>query len=498
VVHRKVWLALGIMLGAVLPGPVLSSALAQSPQPSQQAVVLALQESRPTDALHMADELLKATPNSPRLLMLRAIALDRSGKSVQALAAYRRVLRTEPNYIPALESAAQLAYKSQSPDAASLLHRILTLQPSNPTAHAMLAVIEYRQQQYDAAATDFAAAGNLLDTQPSSLMAYAISLARLDRPADAATKFQQLLRIKPEATIVSYDLALEQWCMSASDEALATLQPLLQAQPADARAQRLAAAIHESRNETPQAVEMLRTAIQASPDDEANYLDFATLAFTHGSYSVGVDMIDIGLKRRPNSAALYTARGVLFAQNGDFEKAMDDFEKAHKLDPAYSMAASAEGIALSQRHDHKAALEDFRREVREHPKDALGYYLLAEALSWAPADENASNTEKDTSEAIAMASKATQLDPHLVQAWDLLATQLLQAGDAARAASACRTALAIDPKDQQALYTLILAARKTAPKDELRQLVQKLAEVRKQAELDNSQTKRYGRLVEAQ
>lgn len=491
------WQTLRIMQAIVLAGIVACGMPAQAPQPSQQAIVQALDEGRNADALHMANRLLQAAPNSPRLLMLRAIALDLSGQSAQALAAYQKVLHLEPNYLPALESAAQIEYQSQAPDAPVLLHRILALQPSNPTAHAMLGVIEYHQKQYDTAAADFDAAGSLLDAQPGSLMAYAISLAHLGRDAEAVPRLQSLQHLKPAATVVSYDLALEQWRASASEDALATLQPLLSAQPADARAQRLAAAIHESRNETPQAVEMLRAAIQASPGDEANYLDFATLAFTHGSYSVGVDMIALGLQRLPNSAALYTARGVLHAQNGDFDQAMDDFEKAHKLDPAYSMAASAEGIAFSQRHDHKAALEEFRRAVREHPKDALAYYLLAEALSWAPTDANAADNGKGAHEAIALATKATQLDPHLLQAWDLLASQLLQAGDAAQAASACRTALALDPKDQGALYTLILAARKTAPKEELRQLVQRLAEVRKQAELENSQTKRYGRLVEA-
>jgi len=50
------------------------------------------------------------------------------------------------------------------------------------------------------------------------------------------------------------------------------------------------------------------------------------------------------------------------------------------------MAASAEGVAQSQRHNHEEALEDFRRQVREHPKDAFAYYLLAEALSCRPPD----------------------------------------------------------------------------------------------------------------
>jgi hypothetical protein len=67
----------------------------------------------------------------------------------------------------------------------------------------------------------------------------------------------------------------------------------------------------------------------------------------------------------------------------------------------------------------------------------------------------------------------------------------------AQAIKAGRAALALAPKDQQALYTLILALRRTGSKDELRALVQTLTEVRKEEQLASSQKSRYGRLVEA-
>jgi tetratricopeptide (TPR) repeat protein len=470
-----------------------SFATAQS-APSVQAIIAALKETRYKDALDISDELLRAEPNSPQLLALRATALERSGLESEALTAYRRALRFAPDYLPALEGVAHIEYGSQSPDAVPVLHHIVFLQPANQVAHAMLAVLEFRNNEYRLAVEDFAAAKEVLYTQPDSLMEWAISLARLDRHSDAVKELQDLLTLKPASATVRYDLALEQWRSSSATDALATLEPLLHAEPGDARSLRLAAAIHESLNETPQAVELLRSAILVDPGDEMNYLDFATLAFTHNSYSVGVDMINAGLTHLPNSASLYMARGVLYGQNGDFERAIDDFEHAHHLDPAYSMAASAEGIAFSQRHDHQAALEKFRREVREHPKDALGYYLLAEALSWAPSDGGASSDS--TKEAVAMARKATRLDPQLIEAWNLIGSQLLQAGDLKGAADACHTALVIDPNDEQAIYTLMLASRKTASKDELKALVERLTAVRKQAQVENNQTKRYGRLVE--
>jgi len=160
------------------------------------------------------------------------------------------------------------------------------------------------------------------------------------------------------------------------------------------------------------------------------------------------------------------------------------------------MAASAEGIAQSQRHNHEEALEDFRRQVREHPKDAFAYYLLAEAWSWSPPDAKNETAKQSLDEAISAATKSTELDPHLVQAYDLLGSLYLQAEEPERAVKACRTALSLSPKDQQAVYTLILALRKTGAKEELKGLVTTLTDLRKAEQTDKQVKGRYGQLVE--
>jgi tetratricopeptide (TPR) repeat protein len=471
---------------------------AQTPAVTLSAVLDALRSGQNEAALRLSAELVRTEPRSEKAWTLRAAALERSNQPDQSLEAYQHALVLAPQYLPALEGAAQLSYKTRSAQAAPLLHRIVALQPANPTAHAMLAALEYKKADYTAAGEDFGAAEEALRAQPDALMEYALCLARLDRPADAVARLQQVLALRSDDAGARYDLALIQWRTNAAADALATLQPQLDARTANSRMLRLAANIHEANNETPQAVELLRAAILANPDDADNYVEFAKLSFTHGSYAVGVDMVNVGLSRLPNAAALYMARGVLYGQNGDFEKAMADFEHAHQLDPNSSMAASAEGIAQSQRHNHAAALEDFRRQVREHPRDALAWYLLAEALSWSGPDSTTGTAANNVTEAIAMAHKSIALDPHRAETEDLLASLELQASPPELAIKACRAALAINPKDQQAVYSLILALRKTGARDELKDLVQKLTDLRKADNAENLRQSRYGQLVESQ
>ncbi len=493
-VHRQ---AITVILAACLVHVLPCFLSGQASAVTLSGVVDALRSGQNEEALRLSAELLRTEPTSEKAWTVRAVALERSDRGKDALAAYQHALTLAPDYLPALEGAAQLSYKANSAEALPLLRRIVAVQPANPTAHAMLGSLEYSHTDYAAAADEFAAADEALRAQPDALMDYALCLAHLGRAPEAIARFQQLLAVRPDDTRARYDLALVQWRSNTAPDALATLQPLLDSHTTNSRVLRLAAALHEANNETPQAVELLRAAIVANPDDADNYVDFATLSFTHGSYAVGVDMVNVGLTRLPNSAALYMARGVLYGQNDDFDKAMADFEHAHKLDPNSSMAASAEGIAQSQRHNHEAALQDFRRQVREHPQDALAWYLLAEALSWAPPDAKQSAASNAVNEAIATVKKSIALDSKLVEAQDLLASLELQADQPELAAKACRAALAINPKDQQAVYSLILALRKTGAKDELKSLVAKLTELRKADNSENNRKERYGQLVEA-
>ncbi len=463
---------------------------------SVATVIERLQSGKFVDAERLCGQLLRTDPKSPKLWTLRGVALEHSNRPQEALKAYEQALQYAPDYLPALEGAAQLAYKVKSNNAVPLLERIVRIDPKNSTAHAMLGALEYKEKEFAKAAKEFELSGDLAKSQPAALMEYSVCLIRLDRSAEAIPLLTKLLDLDPKNSIARYDLAVIQWQTGKPTDALATLEPLLKAQPPDSRSMRLAAAIHEAENETPQAVELLRSAIMANPDEIGNYLDFATLAFTHGSFTVGINMVSIGLTRRPDSAALYMARGVLYGQNSDFDKAMDDFEQAHKLDPSNSMASSAEGIAQSQRHNSKEALENFRKQVREHPKDAFGHYLLAEALNWSGTQQKASDYQKNIAEAISNAEIAKRLDPNLVQAYDLLSTLYLQSEQFQKAIDTCRAVLKIMPKDQQALYTLILALRKVGSKDELNSFVQRLTAVRKEEQMENNQKPRYGMLIE--
>jgi len=260
------------------------------------------------------------------------------------------------------------------------------------------------------------------------------------------------------------------------EKALETLTPLT-GENADASALELASAAYEDAHETGKAVSTLRRAILQNPHDAQLYVDFAVLSSTHQSFQVGIDAINDGLHLMPNAASLYFARGVLYVQIAQYDKAQADFDKAYKLDPNQTLSVAALGLATVQQNDLTKALADVKTKLKVHPKDPVLLYLQADILTQQGVDPGSSEFEA----AMRSVKDAVALRPSLEPAHSVLAKLYLQAGEVKLAAAECRKALAIDPKDQTAVYHLIQALRKTDQKDEIPALLKRLAQLREDA-----------------
>ena len=79
----------------------------------------------------------------------------------------------------------------------------------------------------------------------------------------------------------------------------------------------------------------------------------------------------------------------------------------------------------------------------------------------------------------------------MVAAHDLLGTIYLRDGNTSLAIDQSNAALAVDPKDQQAIFHLVLGLRKTGQKDRISSLLKQLATLRNAAQSEATQNKRY-------
>ena len=103
-------------------------------------------------ALHLLQLELAQNPKSAQLWALDGIALSGKGDKKESLAAFRHALSISPDYLPALEGAAQIEYENGSKDAVTLLQHVVQLLPNDPTSHAMLAVLAWLAEEVRLAA----------------------------------------------------------------------------------------------------------------------------------------------------------------------------------------------------------------------------------------------------------------------------------------------------------------------------------------------------------
>jgi len=472
----------------------VSSTFTQMATDRVSPITTALRGGQFDEALQLIEPALQASPKNPQLWMLQGLAHSGKGDQKAALTSYQSALKIAPDYLPALEGAAQLEYEAGSPSAIPLLQHVLKLRPNDPTSHAMLAVLAYKKRDCATAVQHFEQSGALLDSQPGALQEYGGCLMEQGQTGRAIPIFQRILASHPDDPRASRGLAAVQLAGDQSQAAITTLQPLLAVSDPDVSTLQLAAAAYEANKDTPNAVKMLHDAIVKDPRNVALYVDFANIAMTHQSFQAGIEMVDSGINLQPKAADLYLARGVLYVQIADYEKAEADFEKAELLDPHQGLSAAAQGMVAEEQNqsDPDKALATVRSKLAKKPGDAFLWYLQAAILTQkAPDSESA-----EFRHAMQSAKKAVALQPSLFVARDVLAKLYLQSGQTALAIQECQFALRDDPNDQTALYHLVLALRKTNDRTEIPELLKRLAKARQDAAKEEAEHNRYKLMVD--
>lgn len=459
------------------------------------AIIADLRAGNYDNAHRQIDAALKASPDDATLWGLDGFALVHLGDEKAALASYQHALKLSPNYLPALEGAAQIEYQSAGQSAVPLLDKIVAIRPNDETSHAMLATLAFERRDCKTATEHFRQSPTLTASKAVSLDQYGTCLLELGQTEEALKVFEHRSELEPGSDKGRYNLAVAQVMAKRYPDAIATLNPLLKRKPDDGDYLDVLADAYEGELNTPDAVASLRKAITKNPSVEQYYLDFADLCLAHASYQVGIDVLNAGLQRLPKSAPLYLARGILYVQLDNYERSRDDFQKAEELDPQLEYGHGIQGLADLQLSHLTEAEKDVRSRLNKAPNDAFLWYMLGETI----ARGGATAGSPQFAEAVRADEKALQLRPDFPLARNLLAKLYLAEGKTQDAIKQSRLAYEEDPTGETAptaLYHLMTALRKAGQRDEIPALAHKLTEIREQQRAKETAERRYA-LVEA-
>lgn len=447
---------------------------AQTQAASAQTVTEALRSGNLEMALRLAQQFVEAQPKDPRAWALEGIVLTTMKRTGDGLKAFQNALRLQPDFLPALEGAAQIEYNSRhAASARPLLERIVRLRPDDPTAHAMLGVLSFEAKDCNAAVAHFEKSKDVIQDNVTALSEFGGCLLEDRHAAEAVPVFSRILALQPADWHSRYNLGVAEYQADHYAQAITTLQPLLQEPHPNVDALNLAASCFEAQGETDKAVAALRRAIILAPTDVRNYLDLGTISLDHGSYQVGIDVVNAGLRLMPNSWQLHAERGVLYVQLENYTKATADFELASRLKPSQQMSSVAMGIELIQQNHLDRSLTYVREHLQQDPDNAVLNYLLAEIMIRKGVHPGSPEFE----EALKAATRAVKKKPDFVLAYDDLAQLELMAGRMDDVIRESRRALEVDPSDQTAIYHMIVAYRRTHRTAEVAEMVKRLAAI---------------------
>lgn len=451
------------------------SAAAQQAQTKGESIAGLLRAGDAAGALTRIDEALTRAPGDARLWTLRGLALGALKRSDESLAAYRKALTIDPTYLPALQGAAQIEYRSREAGARQTLERIVAIDGDNAVAHAMLGALAYERQDCTAALQHFTRAGAVVEQDPQALWQAGHCLFAAGRPAEAAATFERLLEagaIEPaQADLARFNLALSLHSAGRHARAATLLEPLARRDRPDPEVLSLLADAYAAEQRIEPAVETLRRATTIYPHNEQFYVSLGALCLEHDSFDLGLEIVEVGLQNVPRSARLHALRGVLHAQRGSFEQAQDDFERVSEIEPHQPAAVAGLSMTLQQTGKVEQSIGLLREQVRARPDDPIANLTLAQALLAAGRDAAA------TAEAREALGRAIAAAPRLAAARTELGKLLLKAGETAEAIEQLERAIELDPSDRTATYQLLVALRQTGRQADAQKLVGRVREL---------------------
>ncbi|MFQ5968153.1 MAG: tetratricopeptide repeat protein [Acidimicrobiia bacterium] len=466
---------------------------AQQPSPGEAEAIQALRAQRYEEALASLEGLLQRHPNDPRLWTLRGMALSGLGRPAQSIASYEEALKRQSDYLPALQGAADVEFRTGRPQARERLERIVLLEPDNRTAQAMLGELAYRRRDCPVAVRYFDKSGDAVEADPVVLRHYAHCLFVVRRPAEAAPAFRRLVSLRPDDDALRYNLGLSLFEAGRHTEAAETLLPLVSESQPEPDVLSLLADAQRAALDTPGAVATLQKSIRLYPRGERFYLQLAELCMEHSSYDLGLEVTEIGVKNLPDSSSILTMHGILLAQLGFYEKAEAAFEQAAFLDPGEQAATLSLSLTLQRTGRVEESIDVLRDRVRNSPEDEVAAFFLGQALirkGITPKDE-------EFVEARSALERSAAALPNEASPRVELGKLYLKEGQVQRAIEVLGEAVELAPSNRRATYQLMIALRRAGRNKEAADLASQVRQQLQRDKQDEVRRNRY-RLVKSE
>ena len=362
------------------------------------------------DASEDLDAAFRLSKDHVIVNQLRGIVRFKQGKLAEAQTSFETVLKTRPNYLPAI---------------------------------AWLGATNLARKNYEQAARQFAQyTRSAPDAHVQALLG--LAQARLGRGGDAEETLKALRKldiVNPESLAV---LAQAHMTLGDTDLAAAYMAKAVEQDPKAADLRVGLATTLSKKGERAQAIAQLENATHLDPGMvDADVLLIQNL-INEKQFDKALSAVESLEKKQPKNPTTFILKGTVYLAKSDFANARKSFERALELDPTSALAA----VNLAQldvtEKNPDAARQHLQAILAKDKTNVLAMLGLA-GVAAATGQE---------SEYVAWLEKATQAEPSAVRPRLLLASYYLQKNDVQKALTMAREAETANPNDVQVLDVL--------------------------------------------
>jgi putative PEP-CTERM system TPR-repeat lipoprotein len=344
---------------------------------------------------------------------LRGVVQFKQGKLADAQASFETVLRTHPNYLPAL---------------------------------AWLGYTNLARKNYEQAATQFAKYTRIApNTEVQALLG--LAQANLGRGEEAEQTLKALRKfdiVDPQSLAV---LARAHMTLGETDLAATYMAKAVERNPEAADLRVGLASTLSKKGERAQAIAQLENALQLDPGMvDADVLLIQNL-IRDKQFDKALQAVEALEKKQPKNPRTFILKGTVYLAKNDFANARKSFEQALELDAnSFAAALSLAQLDVVEKHP-EAARQRFQAILAKDKTNVLAMMGLA-GVAAATGQE---------SEYVTWLEKAAQAAPSAIRPRVLLANYYLKKNDVQRALTLAREAQIANPSDAQALDLLATA-----------------------------------------
>jgi tetratricopeptide (TPR) repeat protein len=427
--------------------------------------------SRTGDLPYVKSELeqaLAVDPRSVRAHLMTAALYSVEGDPAQAEREFRTAVGFSP---PGSEASLQYAqFKKERgalDEARAILTETLKFAPYFQAARVLLAQIALDQGKLDESMALLETVVNVDYANIDAIILEAQVWLRKGETKRAAEKMELLDVAYPNVPLIKYQLGNAYAKNNQVGQAIIALDQAISGKPDYIDAVLLRADLQLRGGNPSLVVPAMLRLLQKQPGLRPAQLLLAEAYRTWGRLDDAAAIMRDQITDSPRSAESYLRLGIILAQQEKTDEARKAFDSAIDLAPE-DLTALDRLVDLDISVDHFAeAMQRVKRQLARTPQSARAHFAAGRILA----------AEDDWNAAEPALLKATELDPNLSSAYELLVFGYVAAGKTSEAIRQLQTILARTPNDQRSLMTLALIYEKQQDFQKARDVYEKILSI---------------------